>query len=132
MSTTFDISGGSSTCSTINKNVKESSEDRVSLPASSKEESLPSVTVTVTGVDVFGEARVSPSNVIVIGSGETKTAYVYVTADKEAKAGQYGISAAVSGLGTTTQEIALTANVVEAASLGNLKKALEVGLVIDN
>ena len=88
------------------------------------------VTVTVTGVDVFGEARVSPSNVVVIGAGETKTAYVYVTADKEAKAGQYGFSAAVSGLGTTTQEIALTANVVEAASLGNLKKALEVGLVI--
>jgi len=88
------------------------------------------VSVTVTGVDVFGEARVSPSNVVVIGAGETKTAYVYVTADKEAKAGQYGFSVAVSGLGTTTQEIALSANVVEAATLGSLKKALEVGLVI--
>ena len=92
--------------------------------------SAKTVAIAVNGVDVFGEARVSPSNVIVLGAGETKTAYVYVSADKNAKAGQYSFTSAVSGLGTTTQEIALTANVVKGSNVSGLKKALEIGLVI--
>jgi hypothetical protein len=89
------------------------------------------VMVGVSGVDVFGSARVSPSNVMVIGSGETKTAYVYVTAAKDAKAGQYSFVSTISGLGANAQEITLAANVVKAASsVDTLKKALEIGLVV--
>jgi hypothetical protein len=88
------------------------------------------ISVSVRGVDVFGTARVSPSNVMVLGSGETKTAYIYVNADKNAKAGQYSFTAEVAGLGATTQEIALTANVVKGSSVSGIKTALEIGLVV--
>jgi uncharacterized membrane protein len=89
------------------------------------------VTIGVSGTDVFGTARVSPSNVIVLGAGETKTAYVYVTADKDAKAGQYSFAATVAGLGATSQQITLAANVVKGTSnVDTLKQALEIGLVV--
>jgi uncharacterized membrane protein len=100
------------------------------LTMSNPTNSAKTIAVSVSGVDVFGEARVSPSNVVVLGSGETKTSYVYVSADKSAKAGQYSFTTEVAGLGATTQEIALTANVVKGSSVSGLKKALEVGLVI--
>ncbi len=100
------------------------------LTMSNPTNSARTVTIGVNGVDVFGSVRVSPSNVIVLGAGETKTVYLYITADKSAKAGQYSFSVTVSGLGTTAQEISLTANVIESAGLGSVKKALEVGLVV--
>ncbi len=100
------------------------------LTISNPTSSAKTVTVGVNGVDVFGSVRVSPSNVVVLGAGETKTIYLYIDADKNAKAGQYGFSVVVSGLGTTSQEIALTANVVESANAESLKKALEIGLVV--
>ena len=100
------------------------------LTISNPTNSARTVTIGVNGVDVFGSVRVSPSNVIVLGAGETKTVYLYITADKSAKAGQYSFSVSVSGLGTTTQEIPLTANVIESVNFSNIKKALEVGLVV--
>ena len=87
------------------------------------------VAVSVSGVDVFGSAKVSPSNVIVVGAGETKTVYVYVTADKDAKAGQYGFTASIAGLSASTQDIALAAN-VKAKSGVDTVTALEIGLVV--
>ncbi|TKJ17303.1 hypothetical protein CEE44_02085 [Candidatus Woesearchaeota archaeon B3_Woes] len=100
------------------------------LTISNPTNSAKTVTVGVNGVDVFGSVRVSPSNVFVLGAGETKTVYLYVTANKDAVAGQHSFSATVSGLGTTTQEILLTANIITSAGLGSVKKALEVGLVV--
>ena len=100
------------------------------LTISNPTNSARTVTIGVNGVDVFGSVRISPSNVIVLGAGETKTVYLYITADKSAKAGQYSFSVSVSGLGTTTQEIPLTANVIESVNFSNIKKALEVGLVV--
>ena len=102
------------------------------LTMSNPTNSAKTITIGVNGVDVFGSARVSPSNVLILGAGETKTVYVYVTADKDTVSGQYSFSATVSGLGTTAQEIAFTANVVGSVGLGlgSVKKALEVGLVV--
>lgn len=101
------------------------------LTISNPTRSAKTVTVGVSGTDVFGSARVSPSNVVVLGAGETKTAYVYITADKDAKAGQYSFIATVAGLGTTSQQITLAANVVKGeSSVGTLKQALEIGLVV--
>lgn len=100
------------------------------LTMSNPTNSAKTVTLSVNGVDVFGSVRVSPSNVVVLGAGETKTVYLHVTADKSAKAGQYSFSVTVSGLGTTSQEISLTTNVIESPGLGNVKRALEVGLVV--
>ncbi len=100
------------------------------LTMSNPTNSAKTVVVDINGADVFGSAKVSPSNVIVLGAGETKTSYIYVSADKNAKAGQYTFTAEVSGLGSTTQEISLTADVVESSNASSLKKALEIGLVV--
>lgn len=93
--------------------------------------SAKTVAVSVSGVDVFGSAKVSPSNVVVVGASESKTVYVYVNADKDAKAGQYGFTASIAGLSSQSQDIALAAKVVGKSNSGiSLVTALEIGLVI--
>ena len=95
-------------------------------------DSAKTVTLMVAGVDAFGEARISPSNVLVVSAGESKTAFVYVTADEDAEPGQYGFTVSVAGLASAAQDIALSANVVESEDKGNgsLRTALEIGLII--
>ena len=86
--------------------------------------------VGVDAVDTFGTARVSPSNVLVVGSGETKSAFIYVSAADDAVAGQYGFSVTVSANNEVIQQVPLTANVSGGATVTGLKRALEIGLVV--
>jgi len=100
------------------------------LTISNPTSSAKTITIDVNGVEVFGNVKISPNNVLVLGAGETKTTYIYVNAAKTAKSGEYSFTATVSGLGESDQEIALTANVEKATSFASLKKGLEVGLVV--
>jgi uncharacterized membrane protein len=89
------------------------------------------VTFSIKGVEVFGSSKVSPSNVVLLDAKETKTIYVYISANKNTKSGIYSFTTTVSGLGESSQEIMLSANVVESSNgFTSVKKLLEVGLVI--
>ena len=86
-------------------------------------------TITVDAVEEWATVSITPSNVVVVGAGETKAVYVYVAAKSGASAGDHMFSVTVSGLSETPQQIPFTAKVVSAAT-GNLKRGLEIGLFV--
>ncbi|MFH1510131.1 MAG: FixG Ig-like domain-containing protein [Candidatus Woesearchaeota archaeon] len=90
-------------------------------------------TLSVEGAD-WADVRVSPSNTIVVGAGETKAAFVYVAAKPAASAGQKMFSVTVSLGQETLKQIPLSANVVAGQAVQmnweRIKRGLEIGLVI--
>ncbi len=91
-----------------------------------------SYTVNVEGVDTFGASRISPSNFVVLGAGETKALYTYISANENAPVGGNVFALTISSGGNVLQQLTLKANILEKASTGwsKIKRALEVGLVI--
>ncbi len=91
-----------------------------------------SYTISVEGVDSFGTSRVSPSNFVVLGAGETKAVYIYISAKETATTGQKVFSATISSGGEVLQQIPLKANVLAKAVSGwaKVKRALEIGLIV--
>lgn len=93
--------------------------------------------ISVEGYQAWGTARVDPSNVLVVQSGETKAAYVFVSAN-EAVSGQQTFAVKVSSNGESLKELVLSANVASAAPVVNeeeaswdsVKQGLEVGLFV--
>lgn len=91
-------------------------------------------TVDVEGVDDFGSVKITPSSTVVIGAGEPKAVYVYVSADADATAGEKLFAVSISSNGKVLEQVTMTANLVasEAPTSGwaKLKTALTYGLVI--
>lgn len=81
----------------------------------------------------WATVRVSPSNVMIVQPGETKTAYVYLSANKDALLGQNLFAVTVKA-GTLTEQFVLVANVVPPEendqSWTSLRGILEIGLVV--
>ncbi len=75
--------------------------------------------------------RVQPSNVLVIGAGESKAFTMYATAGKDAPAGEQTFTVTISSNDKTLKQLPLGINVQESASgASTLKRGLEVGLVV--
>ena len=76
--------------------------------------------------------RVAPSNVAVIGAGESKAFTVYASANKGAPVGEQIFTVTISSNDKTLKQLPLSINVqVESASgTSTLKRSLEVGLVV--
>ena len=92
--------------------------------------------VNVDGFQAWGTARVDPSNVLVVAPGETKAAYIFVSAN-EGVAGQQPFTVEVTSNGESLRELVLMANVVSpapgveaATGWESVKRGLEVGLFI--
>ena len=107
-------------------------------------ESAYPITVTNTGTSAksymftvepanWASFRVSPSNVLTVQGGSTKTAYVYATANERAE-GDYNFMVSMkNSAGETLQNVAMRAEVVangDSAISGSLTSALTAGLVI--
>ena len=105
------------------------------------------VTLTNTGgnsityvVDVdsadWGTFQVSPSNVVVLGAGESKSVYVYATASEGATAGEQMFSVSVTSGDNVLEQVPLKANVQGAdtaagtSAWSKVKRALEIGLIV--
>jgi len=86
--------------------------------------------ISVDSAD-WADFSVTPSNVLVVGAGESKAAFVAVDA-KESASGLQVFSVTIKSGETVLKQVPLRANIAGAksASLGGLKKALEVGLVV--
>lgn len=83
-----------------------------------------------TVVGDWADVKVNPS-VAVVGAGETKIVYVTVAAKEDASAGAQTFGVAIKSGDATLKEVTLSANVDEKAdSWGNVKKGLEVALVV--
>lgn len=78
--------------------------------------------------------KASPSNVVVLNSDETKTVYVYVTANKDAVVGEQSFTLSVNNAqGESIKDLTFKANVTKAASAKNnvsTEKALEIALIV--
>ncbi len=86
------------------------------------------------GVDSadWAEFSVTPSNVLVVGAGESKAAYISVT-PKSTATGLQVFSATIKSGENVLKQVPLRANIAGAAptvGLGRIKKALEIGLVV--
>lgn len=88
--------------------------------------------VVVRGAESWGTVRVEPGMTQVVNAGQTSAVYVYVTPNKDTALGQKVFFAEILS-GSESNQVPLTANVVKAsasASLGGVKKALEIGLIV--
>ncbi|MBN1386301.1 hypothetical protein JW968_05005 [Candidatus Woesearchaeota archaeon] len=87
-------------------------------------------TISVDGAD-FATVKISPANVLVLNGGESKTVYVYLTANDDAPEGPHPFTVTITS-GSESQQISLNANVVKGESAGwdSVKKGLEVGLIV--
>lgn len=75
--------------------------------------------------------RVQPSNVLVIGAGESKAFTVYASANKDAPVGEQTFTVTISSNDKTLKQLPLGMNVQESATgASTLKRVLEVGLVV--
>ncbi len=88
-------------------------------------------TITVSGVDAFGSYRIDPSNVIVVQGEDSKTAYIYITANDDAQAGEKAFIVNIA-TDADSKDIALTANVVEpsVSAWSKVRRVLEIGLIV--
>ncbi|MBI5393426.1 putative S-layer protein [Candidatus Woesearchaeota archaeon] len=90
--------------------------------------------VNVDGYSSWAKVSVSPSNVVVLNGGESKTAYVYVTPLETANAGQQMFSVTVTSGSETLKQFAMTANVMpgqqKTDNWASVKRGLEVGLIV--
>jgi len=88
--------------------------------------------ISVNSAD-WAEFSVTPSNVLVVGAGESKAAYVSVSPGATA-AGLQVFSVTIKSGESVLKQVPLRANIAGGASgiggLSKIKKALEVGLVI--
>ena len=71
--------------------------------------------------------RVAPSNVVVVGPGESKSVTVFAAVNKNAPAGDQTFSVTISSNDKMLKQIPLTVSV---QSSGSLKNGLEIGLVV--
>lgn len=89
-------------------------------------------TLGTSGTDSFATVEVSPSSLVMLKPGETKTVYVYVSANEDASVGAHPFSVDIKSGAETLQQIPLTANVVAptGGDWDGVKKGLEVGLIV--
>lgn len=88
-------------------------------------------TVGVTGGD-WATFPVTPSNVVTVGDGETRTVYVQVTPNKNAAPGEHLFGVTLSADGAVVREVTLKAMVAgePVAAKPNLRRVLEVGIIV--
>ncbi len=87
--------------------------------------------VSADGAD-WATFRISPSNVLVIGAGESKAANVYVAAGASASVGEQTFSVTIKSGEKTLKEIPMKVDVSEGktSAWSKVKRGLEVGLVV--
>ena len=90
--------------------------------------------LSASGLDTWATYRFDPGTFVLLGAGETQTAYLYVTPNEDAPEGEKVFMVSVETAGDQKQ-VALTANVIagDDSIVGDwdkVKKGLEVGLVV--
>lgn len=89
-------------------------------------------TISVDGGS-WASFRVSPSNVLVISSGESQAAYIFVSAEEDTPLGENIFTVTIKSGDKVLQEAPLKANVIadsKSSGSSSVKKVLEVGLVV--
>ncbi len=90
-------------------------------------------TLTVSGASGWATTRIDPSAVVIVPAGQSKTVYMYVSANSNAEPGDKIMTLTVDS-GTESKQIPLVAKISKStASTTNwssLRNGLEIGLVV--
>jgi len=86
-------------------------------------------TVSADGA-AWASFRVAPSNVMVIGAGESKVVTVFVKANDNAPVGQQTFTLTISSNDRVLKQLPLSVDVQKSSGAAQLKRGLEVGLVV--
>ncbi len=98
-------------------------------------------TLAVAGVDSWGTYRIDPSNVMVVSGKKTETAYLYLSANKDASVGEKVFMVSIT-TGDETEQVPLTIGVIQgednsgneqpiiSGDWSNIRRGLEIGLVV--
>ncbi|MBI2208832.1 putative S-layer protein [Candidatus Woesearchaeota archaeon] len=86
-------------------------------------------TVSADGA-AWASFRVAPSNVMVIGAGESKVVTVFVKANDNAPVGLQTFTLTISSNDKVLKQLPLSVDVQKAGGASQLKRGLEVGLVV--
>ncbi|MCF7860989.1 hypothetical protein K9M79_01995 [Candidatus Woesearchaeota archaeon] len=92
------------------------------------------LTVTTEGTTDWADVKVSPSSVVVVNAGETKTVYLYVSSKESAAAGEHTFVVNVK-TDQKTEQVVLKGTVTGGnsgadGSWDQIKSGLEIGLVV--
>jgi hypothetical protein len=90
-------------------------------------------TLSLSGAADWATTKVSPSNVLILNAGETKQAYVYVSANENSVVGEHVFSVDLKVGNDVVQQIPLKADVLESTKSNawdSVKKVLSVGVVL--
>jgi uncharacterized membrane protein len=91
-------------------------------------------TLSLSGASTWATARVDPSSVIVVPAGQSRTAYLYVSANDNSELGDKVFTLTVDS-GTESKQIPLVAKITKNVNTATtdwskFRNALEIGLVI--
>jgi len=90
-------------------------------------------TLSVTGASTWSTTRIDPSSVILVPSGQSKTAYLYVSTNADAELGDKAFTLTIDS-GSDTKSVPLVAKITKTTATtsdwSGFKNALEIGLVI--
>ena len=86
-------------------------------------------TVAADGA-AWANFRIAPSNVMVIGAGESKAVTVFVKANDNAPVGLQTFTLTISTNGKVLKQLPLSVDVQKSSGAAQLKRGLEVGLVV--
>ena len=91
-------------------------------------------TLTVSGTSGWATTRIDPSSVIIVPAGQSKTVYLYVSANANSEPGDKIMTLTVDS-GTESKQIPLVAKIGKATSgtstnWSSLRNGLEIGLVV--
>ncbi|MGV8150719.1 MAG: putative S-layer protein [Candidatus Woesearchaeota archaeon] len=89
-------------------------------------------TLTVSGATNWGTARIDPSAVVIVPAGQTKTVYLYVSANSNAEVGDKIMTLTVDS-GTESKQIPLVAKIgsnTNSTNLSGFRTGLEIGLIV--
>lgn len=85
--------------------------------------------LSVDGVDSWATAQVSPESVVTVEAGETSTAFVYVTPNEKAEAGQKMFTLTVKSGSDVLKQVALSVDVKETKG-NSVVQVIEVVLIV--
>jgi len=89
-------------------------------------------TINVAGTSSWASTKLDPSSVVVVPSGQSKTVYLYLSANPNAEIGGKVFTLTVES-GSESKQVSLTASITKSASDSSwtsLRKGLEIGLVV--
>jgi len=90
--------------------------------------------MSLSGATTWATARIDPSSVIVVPAGQSRTAYLYVSANPDAELGDKTFTLTIDS-GTDSKQIPLVAKITKNVSTSTtdwskFRNALEIGLVV--